>query len=171
MACQPGREEEKRGREDLILLTGKHLLNAEPPLTKPFDASLVTPNELHYVRNHDPVLRLPREFYDVDEKHGALVLSIDRLKKILRLSISSFHGLQLHAAEKAQPCPPVQGLQLRLEGGFEGTDELNLAYKTLQRKSWNRNYSGGRNTDSHTELLSGIAMDKAKNFVKKNAEK
>lgn len=37
---------------NLIRLTGKHPLNAEPKLTSLFDAGLTTPNEYHYVRNH-----------------------------------------------------------------------------------------------------------------------
>lgn len=37
---------------DLIRLTGKHPLNAEPKLTSLFEAGLTTPNEYHYVRNH-----------------------------------------------------------------------------------------------------------------------
>lgn len=37
--------------DKLIRLTGKHPMNAEPQLTSLFDAGLITPNELHYVRN------------------------------------------------------------------------------------------------------------------------
>lgn len=37
---------------NLIRLTGKHPLNAEPKLSSLFDAGLITPNSLHYVRNH-----------------------------------------------------------------------------------------------------------------------
>ncbi len=37
---------------NLIRLTGKHPLNAEPKLSPLFDAGLITPNRLHYVRNH-----------------------------------------------------------------------------------------------------------------------
>lgn len=51
---------------DLIRLTGKHPLNAEPDLTKLFDAGLITPNELHYVRNHGPVPRLLWEKHTLD---------------------------------------------------------------------------------------------------------
>lgn len=40
---------------DLIRLTGKHPINAEPSLKRLFDGGLITPNELHYVRNHGPV--------------------------------------------------------------------------------------------------------------------
>lgn len=43
---------------NLIRLTGKHPLNAEPNLTKLFDAGTITPNELHYVRNHGAVPHL-----------------------------------------------------------------------------------------------------------------
>ncbi|KAK2044825.1 hypothetical protein LZ31DRAFT_465510, partial [Colletotrichum somersetense] len=66
--------------QDLVRLTGKHPLNAEPPLTKLFGAGLITPNELHYVRNHGPVPRLLWEFHEVDVEHGALVLSMNQLK-------------------------------------------------------------------------------------------
>ncbi|KZT22954.1 molybdopterin binding oxidoreductase [Neolentinus lepideus HHB14362 ss-1] len=42
----------------LIRLTGKSPLNAEPPLTQLFDAGLITPTRLHYVRNHGEVPKL-----------------------------------------------------------------------------------------------------------------
>ncbi|KAL3292791.1 nitrate reductase [Colletotrichum asianum] len=65
---------------ELIRLTGKHPLNAEPQLTKLFDAGLITPNELHYVRNHGPVPRLLWEFHTLDVENGRLVLTMDQLK-------------------------------------------------------------------------------------------
>ncbi|KAF4918366.1 Nitrate reductase [NADH] 1 [Colletotrichum viniferum] len=65
---------------ELIRLTGKHPLNAEPQLTKLFDAGLVTPNELHYVRNHGPVPRLLWEYHTLDVENGRLVLTMDQLK-------------------------------------------------------------------------------------------
>ena len=37
---------------NLIRLTGKHPLNGDPKSTPLYDASLVTHNEFHYVRNH-----------------------------------------------------------------------------------------------------------------------
>ena len=37
---------------NLIRLTGKLPLNAEPKLSQLFEAGLVTPNEFHNVRNH-----------------------------------------------------------------------------------------------------------------------
>ncbi|KAK4174295.1 nitrate reductase [NADH] [Triangularia setosa] len=51
---------------DLIRLTGKHPMNAEPPLTRLLDGGLITPNELHYIRNHGPVPRLLWELHRLD---------------------------------------------------------------------------------------------------------
>ncbi|KAI8079952.1 Oxidoreductase, molybdopterin-binding domain-containing protein [Halteromyces radiatus] len=39
----------------MIRLTGKHPFNAEPPLKSLEDSGFVTPNHLHFVRNHGPV--------------------------------------------------------------------------------------------------------------------
>ncbi|KAI1389571.1 uncharacterized protein F4822DRAFT_205202 [Hypoxylon trugodes] len=65
---------------DLTRLTGKHPLNAEADLSHLFDAGLITPNELHYVRNHGAVPRLLWEFHKIDIDGGKLVLSMDDLK-------------------------------------------------------------------------------------------
>lgn len=51
---------------DLIRLTGKHPLNAEPNLSKMFSAGLVTPNQLHYVRNHGTVPFLQWETHKLE---------------------------------------------------------------------------------------------------------
>ncbi|KAF4415881.1 nitrate reductase (NADH) [Fusarium acutatum] len=51
---------------DLIRLTGKHPLNAEAPLTRLYEAGLITPNELHYVRNHGPVPCILWEFHELE---------------------------------------------------------------------------------------------------------
>ncbi|TKA71910.1 hypothetical protein B0A55_07200 [Friedmanniomyces simplex] len=67
--------------EDLIRLTGKHPLNAEAMLTKLFEGGLITPNELHYVRNHGAVPRLLWEYHELDVEDGKLVLSMDDLKE------------------------------------------------------------------------------------------
>ena len=66
--------------DHLIRLTGKHPLNAEAELTLLFEGGLITPNELHYVRNHGPVPRLVWEFHKLDVNDGKLVLSMDDLK-------------------------------------------------------------------------------------------
>ncbi|GEM12114.1 sulfite oxidase [Rhodotorula toruloides] len=50
----------------LVRLTGKNPLNAEPHLTGLFEAGLITPNELHYVRNHGSVPRILWEMHRVD---------------------------------------------------------------------------------------------------------
>jgi nitrate reductase (NAD(P)H) len=65
---------------DLIRLTGKHPLNAEAHLTHLFEAGLITPNELHYVRNHGAVPRLLWEFHELDVENGKLILTMDALK-------------------------------------------------------------------------------------------
>ncbi|KXJ89323.1 hypothetical protein Micbo1qcDRAFT_212694 [Microdochium bolleyi] len=64
----------------LVRLTGKHPLNAEAPLSELFDAGIITPNELHYVRNHGAVPRLMWEFHKLDVNDGGLTLSMDALK-------------------------------------------------------------------------------------------
>lgn len=64
---------------DLIRLTGKHPLNAEPDLTKVFNAGLITPNRLHYVRNHGPVPHLLWETHTIDIENGKMILSMDEL--------------------------------------------------------------------------------------------
>ena len=66
--------------ENLIRLTGKHPLNGEPKLTPLFEAGLITPNELHYVRNHGAVPHLLWETHTLDVEDGALVLTMDDLR-------------------------------------------------------------------------------------------
>ncbi|KAF7713010.1 Uncharacterized protein PECH_007246 [Penicillium ucsense] len=64
----------------LIRLTGKHPLNGEPELTALFKAGLITPNQLHYVRNHGPVPHLLWETHQIDVADGKLILSMDDLQ-------------------------------------------------------------------------------------------
>lgn len=52
--------------KELIRLTGKHPLNAEPDLRRLFDAGFITPNELHYVRSHGAVPRLLWELHTLE---------------------------------------------------------------------------------------------------------
>ena len=61
-------------------MTGKHPLNAKVGLTAFFEGGLITPNELHYVRNYGAVLRLLWDFHELDVEGGKLVLSVDDLK-------------------------------------------------------------------------------------------
>ncbi|KAK3293119.1 uncharacterized protein B0H64DRAFT_206199 [Chaetomium fimeti] len=67
---------------DLIRLTGKHPMNAEPSITRLFEGGLITPNELHFIRNHGAVPRLLWEFHRLDVTHNnkTLSLSMDELK-------------------------------------------------------------------------------------------
>lgn len=67
---------------DLIRLTGKHPLNAEARLTRLFEAGVITPNELHYVRNHGAVPRLLWEFHELDIEYDSrkTTLDMDALK-------------------------------------------------------------------------------------------
>lgn len=64
----------------LIRLTGKHPLNGEPDLQALYEAGLITPNQLHYVRNHGPVPHLLWETHTVDVDNRTLVLSMDNLQ-------------------------------------------------------------------------------------------
>lgn len=66
--------------DHLIRLTGKHPLNAEAELTTLYKGGLITPNELHYVRNHGAVPRLLWEFHELEVEGGKLVLSMNDLK-------------------------------------------------------------------------------------------
>ncbi|KAF0477190.1 nitrate reductase [Gigaspora margarita] len=43
---------------EMVRLTGKHPFNAESPLSLLMDQGFITPNPLHYVRNHGPVPKL-----------------------------------------------------------------------------------------------------------------
>ncbi|KAL5609456.1 hypothetical protein FOVSG1_004137 [Fusarium oxysporum f. sp. vasinfectum] len=75
---------------DLIRLTGKHPLNAEAPLTRLYEAGLITPNELHYVRNHGPVPRILWEFHELEITYDGetQTLSMDDLKEFDTINIA-----------------------------------------------------------------------------------
>lgn len=51
---------------ELTRHTGKHPLNAEAPISRLFDSGFITPNELHYVRNHGAVPRIMWEFHKLN---------------------------------------------------------------------------------------------------------
>ncbi|GAB1318017.1 hypothetical protein MFIFM68171_08227 [Madurella fahalii] len=75
----------------LIRLTGKHPMNAEPSLIQLFEGGLITPNELHFIRNHGPVPRLLWEFHklDIEYNGNTLSLTMDQLKTRYRDSTIS----------------------------------------------------------------------------------
>ena len=64
---------------NLVRRTGQHPMNAEPRLEPLFKAGLITPNRLHYVRNHGSVPRLYWDTHTLDICDGALRLSMDDL--------------------------------------------------------------------------------------------
>lgn len=63
----------------LVRLTGKHPLNAESELTALFQGGLITPNQLHYVRNHGTVPKILWHDHQLRVEEGALVLGMDEL--------------------------------------------------------------------------------------------
>ncbi|KLJ13553.1 nitrate reductase (NADH) [Blastomyces silverae] len=64
----------------LIRLTGKHPFNSEPPLNMLYDAGLITPNKIHFVRNHGSVPHLRWQTHRLDVENGKLVLPMEELK-------------------------------------------------------------------------------------------
>jgi nitrate reductase (NAD(P)H) len=52
--------------DHLLRLTGKHPMNAEANMTELFDAGLITPTKLHYIRNHGAVPRLAWETHTLE---------------------------------------------------------------------------------------------------------
>ncbi|OAX79705.1 hypothetical protein ACJ72_05973 [Emergomyces africanus] len=64
----------------LIRLTGKHPFNSEPPLSMLYDAGLITPNKVHFVRNHGSVPHLRWQTHRLDVENGKLVLSMGELE-------------------------------------------------------------------------------------------
>jgi nitrate reductase (NAD(P)H) len=56
--------------ENLVRATGSFPMNAEPGLPQLFQSGLITPNHLHYVRNHGAVPRLHWEFHEVGVADG-----------------------------------------------------------------------------------------------------
>ncbi|EGE02981.1 nitrate reductase [Trichophyton equinum CBS 127.97] len=68
--------------DKLIRLTGKHPMNAEPDLTTLFDAGMITPSPIHYVRNHGAVPHLLWENHELEVTADQYAIySMDRLKQ------------------------------------------------------------------------------------------
>lgn len=68
--------------DKLIRLTGKHPLNAECDLTELFEAGLITPSSIHYVRNHSAVPHLLWENHKLTVHAGREVtFTMDDLKE------------------------------------------------------------------------------------------
>lgn len=60
----------------LTRTTGAHPMNGEPPLRDLMDAGLITPNYLHYIRNHGPVPFLVWELHKVEVTHEGKTLPV-----------------------------------------------------------------------------------------------
>ncbi len=56
---------------ELVRLTGRHPFNVEPPVWRIKDHGFISPNELHYVRNHGAVPRITD-----GDKHTVRVLCV-----------------------------------------------------------------------------------------------
>ncbi|KAK5405207.1 hypothetical protein LTR06_008902 [Exophiala xenobiotica] len=69
---------------NLVRLTGQHPFNGEPRLEVLFQTGLITPNILHYVRNHGSVPRLYWNTHTLDVCDGALKLSMDDLQDLFQ---------------------------------------------------------------------------------------
>ncbi|KAL4809181.1 hypothetical protein BDV18DRAFT_167373 [Aspergillus unguis] len=67
--------------DQLIRLTGKHPLNAEVELSTIYDAGLITPANIHYVRNHGTVPHLLWENHVLEVEGGKkLTLAMEELR-------------------------------------------------------------------------------------------
>lgn len=80
--------------KELIRLTGKHPLNAEPDLRRLFDAGFITPNEMHYVRSHGAVPRLLWELHTLEIvpfQGGSTTFSMEDIKH-------KFHSINIPVA-------------------------------------------------------------------------
>ncbi|KAK2873485.1 hypothetical protein FQN49_002322 [Arthroderma sp. PD_2] len=67
---------------ELIRLTGKHPMNAEAELTTLFEAGLITPSTIHYVRNHGAVPHLLWENHEVEViADKQITFTMDELKE------------------------------------------------------------------------------------------
>lgn len=108
--------------ESLIRLTGKHPLNAEAELTTLFEGGLITPNELHYVRNHGAVPRILWEFHKLDIENGKLVLSMDDL-------VNSFESINIPVALACDGNRRKELNMIRKSKGFNwGSGATGCAY-------------------------------------------
>ncbi|KAK0664557.1 nitrate reductase [NADH] [Cercophora samala] len=112
---------------DLIRLTGKHPMNAEPPLTRLLDGGLITPNELHYIRNHGPVPRLLWELHrlDISDLKGrTTTLSMDQLKDSFRDSVINIPVAMACTGNRRREL----NLQRKTKGANNGAASVGCAY-------------------------------------------
>ncbi|KAF0431048.1 nitrate reductase [Gigaspora margarita] len=70
---------------EMVRLTGKHPFNAEAPLSLLMEQGFITPNPLHYVRNHGPVPKLQWETHRLTVNglvSKPLILSMDDIENL-----------------------------------------------------------------------------------------
>ncbi|KAK2763124.1 hypothetical protein FQN54_009759 [Arachnomyces sp. PD_36] len=107
---------------DFIRLTGKHPLNGEADLTTLFDAGLITPNRLHYVRNHGHVPHLLWETHKIDIENGKMALSMDELS-------SQFDSINIPIAIACDGNRRKELNMIRRSKGFNwGSGAVSCAY-------------------------------------------
>lgn len=161
----------------LIRLTGKHPLNAEADVSQLFDAGFITPNDLHYVRNHGPVPRLMREIHRLDVQHGKVRYSMKEIEKMdwinipIAMACSSNRRKELNMIRKtkgyhwgagAVSCALWKGPLLRNvllnAGALEG---LNEDSEYMEKRYW-VNFEGADEPNGHnfaTSIPLQYAMD------------
>lgn len=108
--------------DHLIRLTGKHPLNAEPELSALHSAGLITPNHLHYVRNHGPVPHLLWKTHTIDVENGKLTLKMDDLQ-------SRFQSINIAVALACDGNRRKELNMIRRSKGFNwGPGAISCAY-------------------------------------------
>ncbi|KAF3491130.1 nitrate reductase [Arthroderma uncinatum] len=142
--------------DKLIRLTGKHPMNAESDLTTLFEAGLITPSPVHYVRNHGTVPHLLWENHEVEVvADQRLVYTMDNLKDSFEsinipvfLACDGSRRKELNMIKKTRAfnftaasasCSYWKGVLLRdvlLEAGVD-----NLVKKNPDKRLW-VNYEG-----------------------------
>ncbi|GBF61703.1 nitrate reductase [Trichophyton mentagrophytes] len=142
--------------DKLIRLTGKHPMNAEPDLTTLFDAGMITPSPIHYVRNHGAVPHLLWENHELEVTTDQYAIySMDRLKQSFEsvnipvfLACDGSRRKELNMIKRTRAfnftgasasCSYWKGVRLRdvlLDAGVE-----NLMKKKPNKRLW-VNYEG-----------------------------
>ncbi|KAL1925730.1 uncharacterized protein VTP21DRAFT_613 [Calcarisporiella thermophila] len=110
--------------KDLIRLTGSHPLNAEPPLHKLMDHGLITPNSLHYVRNHGSVPNL-----DWDEHKIKIEGLVDKPCELAMKDIVSRNWIHIPVTLSCDGNRRKELNMLRRSKGFNwGSGAISTAY-------------------------------------------
>lgn len=107
---------------NLVRRTGQHPFNAEPRLDSLFAAGLITPNGLHYVRNHGAVPRLYWDEFKIDINHGDLILNMDDIAE-------KFESVNIPIAMACDGNRRGELNQIKKSKGFDwGSGAISCAY-------------------------------------------